>query len=46
VHAVGACPLDEIGSVVQDEERAVRVACAPEWLGRAHEVVVAELLVA
>ncbi len=45
VHAVGARRVNEVGPVVQDEERAVRVARAPERLGSAHEIVVPERLV-
>ena len=46
VDAVGAGALDEVGPVVQHEERAVRVARAPERLGGPDELVVGELLVA
>ncbi len=46
VHAVGVCALDEIGPVVQHEQRAVPVAGAPERLGCPDELVVQELLIA
>jgi len=45
VHAVGTAALDEVGAVVQDEERAVGVTQAPERLCRADELIVGELLV-
>ncbi len=45
VHAVGDAGVDEVGAVVEHEERAVSVAGAPERHGRGDELVVGELLV-
>jgi len=42
VHAVGAARLDQVGAVVEDEQRAV----AAEGLGGVHQPVVVERLVA
>ena len=44
--AVRAARLDEVGPVVEHEERAVRVACRTKRLGRRDELLVGELLVA
>jgi hypothetical protein len=44
--AVGAACLDEVGAVVEDEERAVRLACRAERLGRGDQRLVRERLVA
>jgi hypothetical protein len=46
VHPVGAARLDEVGAVVEDEERAVRLACRAERPGRGDERLVRERLVA
>ena len=43
--AVGAARLDEVGPVVEDEQRSVRCARRPERLGRGDERVVVEPLV-
>ena len=45
VHSVGGARLDQVRPVVQPEQRAVLVAQPPEHGGRAHELVVARLLV-
>ena len=44
--AVRPALLDEIRPVVQDEERAVRLARTTERVGRAHELVVGKLFIA
>jgi len=46
VHPVGAARLDEVGAVVEDEERAVLFARGAERPGRGDERLVGELLVA
>ena len=46
VDAVGAARLDEVRTVVEDEERAVLLARRPKRLGRGDERLVRELLVA
>ena len=43
--AVGTARLDEVGTVVEDEERAVLGARRAERLGRGDERIVVELLV-
>jgi len=46
MNAVGVAARDEIGPVVQHEERPVRLAQAPERLGCTHDLLVRKLLVA
>jgi hypothetical protein len=46
VDAVGTTCPDEIRPVIEDEERAVLLACHAKRLGRGDERVVLELLVA
>lgn len=46
MHAVGAAALDEIGPVVEDEERAVPLTGAAERLRRGDELVVRQIFLA
>src|SRR5206468_3336552 len=46
MNAVGTAALDEVGPVVEHEERAVRLARPAERLRGQHELVVRQLLVA
>jgi hypothetical protein len=46
VYAVGAAALDEIGPVVEDEQRTVRLTGAAERLCSGDELVVPQILLA
>ena len=41
VDAVGAARLDQVGTVVQHEQGAVRCGRQPEWLGEGHQLLLA-----